>query len=114
MRVLSVLVCILIVTSSAFALPFGDVLIQSAIGKSETPFTLLSFWNFGEGWLQPWVPPPSGEWDLQQGGWINTPSAFFSREIDPTFTFVRHTLGSLHSADQHPAMKGFWATATNT
>jgi hypothetical protein len=62
---------------------FGDVLIRSAIGKSENPFTPLSLWHFTEGWLEPWVPPPNGELHLQRGGWVNTASGFFSREIDP-------------------------------
>src|SRR5690348_6761385 len=71
----------------------GDVLIESAIGKNKTPFTPLSFWNFGEGWLEPWLPPPPGELHLQRGGWVNTVSGFFSREIDPTFTFNAGTSG---------------------
>lgn len=72
----------------------GDVLIESAIGKNKTPFTPLSFWNFGEGWLEPWLPPPSGELHLQRGGWVNTLSGFFSREIDPTFTYNAGTEGT--------------------
>src|SRR6516225_1038669 len=57
----------------------GDVLYLSAIGKNETPFTPLSLWNFGEGWLEPWIPPPNGELHLQRGGWVNTASGFFPR-----------------------------------
>jgi hypothetical protein len=73
---------------------FGEVLIQSAIGTSTTPFTPLSLWNFGEGWLEPWVPPPNGELHLQRGGWVNTASGFFSRELDPTFTYNTGTSGT--------------------
>jgi hypothetical protein len=73
---------------------FGDVLFLSAIGKTDTPFTPLSLWNFGEGWLEPWIPPPSGELHLQRGGWVNTDSGFFSRELDPTFTFNAGTSGT--------------------
>jgi len=72
----------------------GDVLYLSAIGKNETPFTPLSLWNFGEGWLEPWIPPPNGELHLQRGGWVNTASGFFSRELDPTFTFNAGTSGT--------------------
>jgi hypothetical protein len=67
---------------------------QSAIGKNETPFTPLSLGNFGEGWLEPWIPPPGGELHLQRGGWVNTFSGFFSREIDPTFTYNAGTSGA--------------------
>jgi hypothetical protein len=55
-----VLLCLLVLGSRAFCQNFtnaiprsyslGDVLIVSAFGKNETPFTPLSFWNFG-GWL---------------------------------------------------------------
>ena len=31
---------------------------------------------------------------MQRGGWVNTDSAFFSRELDPTFTFNAGTSGS--------------------
>jgi hypothetical protein len=72
----------------------GDVLIQSAVGQNPTPFTPLSLLNFSEGWLEPWVSPPSGELHLQRGGWVNTDSGFFSREIDPAFTFNAGTSGS--------------------
>jgi hypothetical protein len=79
-------------TTGSYSL--GDILIQSAIGKNETPFTPLSLWNFGPGWLEPWIPPPNGELHLQRGGWVNTASGFFSREIDPTFTFNAGTSGT--------------------
>jgi hypothetical protein len=51
-------------------------------------------WNFGQGWLEPWIPPPGGELHLQRGGWVNTASGFFSREFDPTFTFNAGTSGT--------------------
>src|ERR1700747_780123 len=73
---------------------FGDVLFQSAIGKSEAPFTPLSLSDFGRGWLEPWIPPPNGELHLQRGGWVNTAGGFFSRELDPSFTFNAGTAGS--------------------
>ena len=73
---------------------FGDVLFLSAIGKTDTPFTPLSLLNFGEGWLEPWTPPPNGELHLQRGGWVNTASGFFSRELDPAFTFNAGTSGT--------------------
>jgi outer membrane putative beta-barrel porin/alpha-amylase len=79
-------------TPSSYSL--GEVLFQSAIGKNKTPFTPLSLWNFGEGWLEPWIPPPGGELDLQRGGWVSTFSGFFSREIDPSFTFNAGTSGT--------------------
>jgi len=72
----------------------GDVLLTSTVGSNPTPFTPLSFWNFTEGWFEPWIPPPNGELHLQRGGWVNTDSAFFSRELDPTFTFNAGTSGS--------------------
>ena len=72
----------------------GDVPLISAFGSNPTPFTPLSFWNFTEGWFEPWIPPPNGELHLQRGGWVNTDSAFFSRELDPTFTFNAGTSGS--------------------
>lgn len=73
---------------------FGEVLFQSAIGKTETPFTPLSFWNFDDGWLESWIPPPNGELHLQRGGWVNTASGFFSREIDPTFSYFAGNSGT--------------------
>jgi hypothetical protein len=72
----------------------GDVLIQSVVGTNATPFTPLGLWNFTEGWFEPWIPPPNGELHLQRGGWVNTASGFFSREIDPTFTFNAGTSGT--------------------
>ena len=66
---------------------FGDVLARSAIGGQVPAFTPLSIWNFTDGWLEPWIPPPNGELHLQRGGWVNTASGFFSRELDPTFSF---------------------------
>ena len=103
-----VLLCFLISASPAFgqfiqgaalqttprSYSFGEVLFQSAIGKTETPFTPLSFWNFGDGWFAPWIPPPNGELHLQRGGWVNTFSGFFSREIDPTFSYFAGTSGT--------------------
>jgi hypothetical protein len=65
----------------------GDVLMLSALGGTVPSFTPLSIWNWTDGWLQPWIPPPNGELHLQRGGWVNTDSAFFSRELDPTFSF---------------------------
>jgi hypothetical protein len=73
---------------------FGEILFQSAIGKTQTPFTPLSLWNFGDGWLEPWSPPPNGELHLQRGGWVNTASGFFSRELDPTFSYFAGTSGT--------------------
>jgi hypothetical protein len=105
---LSVFLCSLILASPAFgqasggqsasstsgSYSLGDTLYLSAIGTNKTPFTPLSLWNFGEGWLEPWVPPPNGELHLQRGGWVNTDSGFFSRELDPTFTFDAGTSGT--------------------
>ncbi len=102
------LLCVLISASPAFCEPsqdgaapttpgsysLGDVLFLSAIGKNKTPFTPLSLGNFGEGWFEPWIPPPNGELHLQRGGWVNTASGFFSRELDPTFTFNAGTSGT--------------------
>lgn len=82
------------VTPTPNSYNLGDMLYLSAIGKSKTPFTPLSLWNFGEGWLEPWIPPPNGELHLQRGGWVNTASGFFSREIDPLFTFNAGTSGT--------------------
>jgi len=73
--------------------PF-DVLIQSAVEQNKTPFTPLSLWNFGEGWLEPWIPPPNGEQRLVRGGWVNTFNGFFLREFDPTFTYNAGTSGN--------------------
>src|ERR1700751_5609531 len=73
---------------------FGDVLALSALGGQVPSFTPLSIWNFTDGWLEPWIPPPNGELHLQRGGWVNTASGFFSREIDPTFTFNAGTSGT--------------------
>jgi hypothetical protein len=73
---------------------FGDVLALSALGGTVPSFTSLSIWNWTDGWLQPWIPPPNGELHLQRGGWVNTDSGFFSRELDPTFTFNTGTGGT--------------------
>jgi hypothetical protein len=51
-------------------------------------------WNFGEGWLEPWIPPPGGERRLVRGGWVNTFNGFFLREFDPTFTYNAGTGGN--------------------
>ncbi len=80
--------------NAARSYSLGEVLFQSAIGKSETPFTPLSFRNFGDGWLEPWIPPPNGELHLQRGGWVNTASGFFSREIDPAFSYFAGNSGT--------------------
>src|SRR5262249_24953812 len=50
-------------------------------------FTPLSIRNFTVGWLEPWIPPPNGDLHLQRGGLVNTDSGFFSRELDPAFSF---------------------------
>ncbi len=71
-----------------------DVLALSAFGGNVPAFTPLSIANFGEGWLTPWVPPPSGELHLQRGGWVGADSGFFSRELDPAFTFNAGTEGT--------------------
>jgi hypothetical protein len=103
-----VLLCLLTLASPAFcqssnsgagaptpeSYNLGDVLYLSAIGKIKTPFTPLSLSNFGDGWLEPWTPPPNGELHLQRGGWVNTASGFFSREIDPAFTYNAGTDGT--------------------
>jgi hypothetical protein len=81
-------------TTSSQSYSFGDVLVDSAVGKGGEPFTPLTLLDFGDGWLEPWVPPPAGEYHLQRGGWVNTDSGFFSREIDPTFTFNAGTQGT--------------------
>jgi hypothetical protein len=81
-------------SSAPTSYSLGDVLIQSAIGGNEKPFTPLGLWNFTEGWLEPWIPPPNGELHLQRGGWVNTDSGFFSRELDPAFTFNAGTSGT--------------------
>jgi hypothetical protein len=52
-------------------------------------FTPLRIFDFGEGWLTPWIPPPNGELHLQRGGWVGADSAFFSREFDLAFTSTR-------------------------
>ena len=72
----------------------SDVLTLSALGGTVPSFTPLSIWNFTNGWLQPWIPPPNGELHLQRGGWVNTDSGFFSRELDPTFSFNAGTGGT--------------------
>jgi hypothetical protein len=80
--------------STAPSYSFFDVLTLSAIGGNVPAFTPLSLGNFTEGWFEPWSPPPNGELHLQRGGWVNTDSAFFSREIDPSFSFNAGTSGS--------------------
>jgi hypothetical protein len=72
---------------------FVDVPTLSAFGGNVPAFTPLS-WNLTEGWFEPWIPPPNGELHLQRGGWVNTDSGFFSREVDPAFTFNAGTSGS--------------------
>ena len=62
-----------------------DVLTLSAFGGDVPAFSPLSLWDFGEGWLEPWLPPPNGELHLQRGGWVGADSGFFSREFDPSF-----------------------------
>jgi hypothetical protein len=71
-----------------------DVLLKSAVEQNKTPFTPLSLWNFGEGWLEPWIPPPGGERRLVRGGWVNTFNGFFLREFDPTFSYNAGTSGN--------------------
>jgi hypothetical protein len=71
-----------------------EVLTLSAFGGEVPEFTPLSIFDFGEGWLTPWIPPPNGELHLQRGGWVGADSAFFSREFDPAFTFNAGTAGS--------------------
>jgi hypothetical protein len=71
-----------------------DVLLKSAVEQNKTPFTPLSLWNFGEGWLEPWIPPPGGERRLVRGGWVNTFNGFFLREFDPTFSYDAGTSGN--------------------
>jgi hypothetical protein len=39
----------------------GDTLYLSAIGTNKTPFKPLSLLNFGDGWLEPWIPPPNSD-----------------------------------------------------
>jgi len=67
---------------------------MSACGTNPTEFTPLSISDFSAGWAEPWIPPTSGELRLQRGGWMNTDSGFFSRELIPKFTFKAGTAGS--------------------
>ena len=64
-----------------------ELLTLSALGGEVPAFTPLSIFDFAEGWLTPWIPPPSGELHLERGGWVGADLAFFSREFDPAFTF---------------------------
>src|SRR5215469_5196637 len=68
-----------------------DVLTKSAFEENKAPFTPLSVFNFGEGWLEPWIPPPNGELHLQRGGWVNTDSGFLAVNLTrPLRTMREH------------------------
>ncbi len=78
---------------------FGDVVKLSVFGLSDpATFTPLRLRDFGDGWLQPWIAPPNGSSGALRGGWVNTFSAFFSREIDPSYSFTSAASGG---RDEH-------------
>jgi outer membrane putative beta-barrel porin/alpha-amylase len=102
---LGALLCLVILQKPAFAdqpgalttsrsYSFSDVLTLSMFGGDVPAFTPLPIWDWTKGWLDPWIPPPNGELHMQRGGWVNTDSGFFSRELDPAFTFNAGTSGS--------------------
>jgi hypothetical protein len=81
-------------SSAAASYSLLDVITMSAWGDNPTRFTPLPISDLSVGWAEPWIPPPNGELHLQRGGWVNTDSGFFSRELDPTFTFNAGTSGT--------------------
>jgi hypothetical protein len=60
--------------------------------------TPLGLYNFGEGWLDPWIPAGPGSSGALRGGWVGAPSGFFVREVDPQYSF---TQGHHNSPDEH-------------
>ena len=78
-------------TSGTTSGPYGlaDVVTESIFGQSNPAnFTPLSLSYFGDGWLEPWIDPGTGSSGALRGGWVSTFSGFFSREIDPTYSFT--------------------------
>jgi hypothetical protein len=76
-----------------------DVLIQSAVEQNKTLFTPLSLRNFGEGWLEPWIPPPRAANGIWCGAAGSTPSTVSS---------------SAKSIQRLPSMRVHRVRATNT
>jgi hypothetical protein len=77
----------------------ADVVKLSLFGHTDpATFTPLQLRDFGDGWLQPWIAPPNGSSGALRGGWVNTFSGFFSRELDPTYSFTSATSGG---RDEH-------------
>lgn len=77
----------------------ADVVKLSMFGHTDpATFTPLRLRDFGDGWLQPWIAPPNGSSGALRGGWVNTFSGFFLRELDPTYSFTSATSGG---RDEH-------------
>jgi len=80
---------------------FGDVLTLSALGGQVPSFTPLSIWNFTDGWLEPWVPPPNGELHLQRGGWVNTIPGFSAVNWIRLFLLTRELIAhAMNTSEQ--------------
>jgi len=62
--------------------------------RDPSEFTPLGLYNFGEGWLQPWIPAGPGSSGALRGGWVGAPNGFFSREFDPFYTYVHGAHGT--------------------
>jgi hypothetical protein len=66
-----------------------EVVGLSIFGKANCQsFTPLYISNFLEGWMDPWVPAPTGSGGAARGTWVNAPNGFLSREIDPAYTHI--------------------------
>ena len=50
--------------------------------------TPLGLDNFFKGWLDAWIPVGAGSSGALRGGWVNAPNGFFSREVDPQYSFT--------------------------
>jgi hypothetical protein len=76
-----------------------DVVKLSVFGHSDpATFTPLQLHDIGDGWLQPWIAPPNGSSGALRGGWVNTFSGFFLREVDPSYSFTSAASGG---RDEH-------------
>jgi hypothetical protein len=72
-----------------------DVIAKSVCGKlaDSSNFVPLGLYNFGQGWLEPYIPPGDGSSGAERGGWVNTLNGFLLREIDPGYSHTVPTHG---------------------
>jgi hypothetical protein len=69
-----------------------ETISKSVCGKPdpERPFTPLRLTTLlSEGWLEPWIPPPSGSSGAVRQGWIGDYQAFFNRNVFGVYSYAR-------------------------